>query len=348
MRLLPAAVVVVFAAAPAFARPPTKVDEIPPTERPREHFYGAIADKKPLSVRWEATPTSVPFGQSITLTLLVANAVNPRELLRPPLAELPEFQDKFTAFEDVPAVVTADEVRFAYKLAPRNEGPLDIPELTYRYYHPRFAEGTREQTVYAEAVRVNVTKPAEAKAPSPLIAPAEYLVRRDGGAFTRGGGPSGWLWAGLFGGGVLVWVAWVFGWRVLFPDAARLAAVRRHRAVRIALDRLRRPHLTPADVAVTVRNYLIGRWGLAFTAQTPTEVTEGLLDVGVPAERADEAGELLRACDAARFAGTGDRPVSAGRVRQCLSPPSACTPTRCRRRPPVRPSSTPSAWRIRR
>lgn len=297
------------------AGPPTTVDDIPPLERPREHFYGAIAGKKTFAVRWEATPISVPVGRTLTLTLVVSNAVNPKELTRPPLSDFPEFKALFSAFEDVPDVVNADEVRFAYKLTPRNEGRFDIPELTYRYYQPLAAEGKREQTVFAEAVLLTVTKQEEEKVPAvPLIAPAEFFERRDGGAFTRGGGPSGWLWAGLFAGGVLVGVAWVFGWRVLFPDAARLAAVRRNRAVRIALDRLRRPHLTPADVTVVVRNYLIARWGLAFTAQTPTEVADGLLDVGVPAERADEAGELLRACDAARFAGTSDSPVSASRA----------------------------------
>lgn len=310
-----AVVLTLVLAAAVTAEPPTSVEDIRPTERPREHFYGAIAGKKPLAVRWEVTPTSVPLGRTFTLTLVVSNAVNPRELTRPPLADFPEFQDKFTAFEDLPDVRTDAEVRFAYMLTPRNVGRLDIPELTYRYYQPLAAAGKREQTVFAETVRVTVTKPAEEKVQAvPLVAPAEFFERRDGGTFTRGGGPSWWLWVALFVGGAFVGVAWVYGWRVLFPDAARLANVRRNRAVRIALDRLRRPNLTPADVAVTVRNYLIARWGLTFTAQTPTEVIDGLVEVGVPADRAEEAGDLLRACDAARFAGASDSPVSAGRA----------------------------------
>jgi hypothetical protein len=112
----------------------------------------------------------------------------------------------------------------------------------------------------------------------------------------------------------LVVTAWVIGWQWLFPDAARLATVRRHRAVRIALDRLRKPKLSAEEIALTVRNYLIARWGLAFTAQTPAEVATGLQEVGVPAERATEAEGLLRDCDAARFGGAGDTTVPANRA----------------------------------
>jgi hypothetical protein len=293
---------------------PTRVDDIPVLERPRDHFYGAISAAKSVRVWWQVTPVSVPFGESFTLTLVVSNAVNPDELTRPPLLDFAAFRDLFSSIEDLPPDPTASgEATFSYRVTPRHEGMQDIPELKYRSYQPLAPPGYTTLTTHATKVPFTVTKPPVPPT-QPLIGPAEFFAVRSDGAFTRSGGPDWWLWAGLFATGVVVGVVWVVGWRRLYPDAARLAVIRRNRAVRIALDRLRRPKVTADAVAVTLRNYLIARYGLPFTAQTPTEVAAGLEDVGVPAERAAEAEGVLRACDAARFAAATDTPVSAAAV----------------------------------
>lgn len=322
--------VLLLVAGVAPAESPTSVDQIPVIERPQKLFYNAIAGSEKLAVRWEVSPGSVPLGGSLTLTLVVANAANPQELVRPPLADLtkdrdllealPQFPVLFSAVEDLPDDPPAPgEVRFRYKVTPRNEGTFRVPELTYRYYQPRAQQGRRTMAAHSLAVPFTVSKPTVSSAPAtPLAAPDEFFAVRSDGMLSRSGGPSGWVWVGLFAVGAVVLTGWVIGWRVLFPDAARLAAIRRHRAVRIALDRLRRPHVTPGDVAVTLRNYLIARFGLAFTAQTPGEVAAGLTEVGVSAERAAEAEELLRDCDAARFAGAGDTAVSAKRAAEMI------------------------------
>lgn len=310
----------VFAIAFALAAPvvradvPTRVDDIPVIERPPDHFYGAISGPKSVRVRWQLTTAAVPFGESFTLTLVVSNAVNPDELARPPLLDFAEFRTLFSAVEDLPPDPTAnDEAAFRYRVTPRNEGTFSIPELKFCSYQPLAPAGSRTLTTHAGKEAFAVTRPAVTRSP-PLVGPSEFFTVRADGAFTRSGAPDWWAWVVLFAASVVGGVVWVVGWRRLYPDAARLAAIRRHRAVRIALDRLRRPHVSADAVAVTLRNYLIARWGLAFTAQTPAEVASGLAEVGVPAERAAEAEGVLRACDAARFAAATDTGVSAAAV----------------------------------
>lgn len=293
---------------------PTRVDDIPVIERPREHFYGAISTRKSVQVRWQLTPATVPFGESFTLSLVVSNVVNPDELVRPPLLDFPAFRELFSAIEDLPPDPTAgDEFTFSYRVTPRHEGPQAVPELKFCSYQPLAPSGHTTLTTHAAKVPFTVTK-AKLPPAQPLIGPEEFFAVRSDAVFTRSGAPDWWLWVGLTAGGVIVGVGWVIVWRRLYPDAARLAVIRRNRAVRIALDRLRRPKVTADTVAVTLRNYLIARYGLAFTAQTPAEVAAGLEEVGVPAEQAAEAGAVLRACDAARFAAAADNPVSAAGV----------------------------------
>ncbi len=296
------------------AQPSARADDIPVIERPGDHFYGAISARKSVQVRWQLTPAAVPFGESLTLTLVVSNVVNPDDLTRPPLLDFAKFRDLFSSVEDLPSDPTAgDEVTFSYRVTPRNEGAFHIPELTYCSYQPLAPTGSRTLTTHAAKVPFAVTKPAVTRSP-PLVGPPEFFGVRSDGAFTRSGAPGWWVWVVLFAGGALAAGVWVLTWRRLYPDAARLAAIRRHRAVRIALDRLRRPHVSADGIAVTLRNYLIARWGLAFTAQTPAEVATGLAEVGVPPERAAEAEGVLRACDGARFAAATDNPVSAAAV----------------------------------
>lgn len=326
-----AVAVALLVTVPATAQLPTSVEHIPVIERPPNHFYGAIAGGKRLEVRWELSPTSAPLGTPLTLTLVVRQAANPHELTRPPLLELDGFSTLFTVVEDLPDEPDepdgSADVTFRYRLTPRSEGGYQIPELTYCYYEPRAPSRARTQTVYAKAVPFQVTKLPQGVVTSvPIDGPPEFFERRDGGAFARSGGPQWWAWVGLFTAGVVGAVGWVVGWRVLFPDAARLARIRHHKAVRTALDRLRKGDPTAEQVAVTVRNYLIARWGLAFTAQTPAEVAAGLSGVGLPSERAAEAEGLLRACDASRFGGdTGVSPARAAAMIERwegVSPPS--------------------------
>ena len=56
----------------AVAAPPALAD-VPPLDRARPHFYGAVADRDPVTVAWAAAPA----GGDIALTLTVRGAANP-------------------------------------------------------------------------------------------------------------------------------------------------------------------------------------------------------------------------------------------------------------------------------
>ena len=295
---------------------PPSVDAIPPVERPAEHFYGAIAGNKPVRVRWEGVPASVPLGGSFTLTLVVEDAANPHELTRPPLMELADFRERFTAADPLPDERPGEDVRFRYRMTPRNAGRFEVPELEYASYRPTAPAGHRTDTTYAAGVSFTVTPSAVAVVPPVPVAGDDSLFTLRGGAGAGGGPGWGW-WAGLVAVGAGGCVGWVVGWRVLSPDGVRLARIRRHKAVRVALDRLTRAE-SAEEIGATVRAYLASRWGLAGGAQTPAEVAAGLIAAGVANEHAAEAERLLRDIDAARFGGGEGVPASraAGLVRR--------------------------------
>src|SRR5262249_29071821 len=111
----------------------------------------------------------------------------------------------------------------------------------------------------------------------------------------------------------LVVGGWLVVWRVIFPDAARLAKLRRNRATRNALDRLKKAPSTPHPARVAAfasGQSLTARFGVPPPAHTPTEVAAALRDVEQPAERAADAEAFLRACDATRFDRSDDTGLS--------------------------------------
>ncbi|MFO0848448.1 MAG: BatD family protein [Gemmataceae bacterium] len=278
-------------------------------DRAREHFYDAVAAGE-VRVSWSADPTAVPQGGDVTLTLIVRGAANPAELRKPDLRKLPKYGERFQVIDrtDPPPKSDAAEVRFTYTLRPRQTSPVEVPALRYAYYRPGLPEGRRFQTAYADPLTLTVTAPPSAAAPPPvpLDGPEKFFHLA-----TDRGKPvvPRWAWAVP---PLLVPVTvggWVLGWRWLFPDAARRAKLRRTRAVRIALDRLKRAGTAPdpaAEAAATVHGYLAGRFSLPPAAQTPTEIAVALREAGQPESLAEAAAGFLTACDTARFAPAGD------------------------------------------
>ena len=283
--------------------------DIPPIDRRAADFYGAIAaGRENVTATWDVNPESVPVNSDITLTLTVRHAANPEELARPDLGRMSGSLGDFQ-IEPLPDVPPDDGVvRLRYRLRPRTAEPgtLTVPSLTYRYYRPRFPEGRRFQTTYAEPVSVTVTSPVAE--PSRVMLPV--------------GGPASFFAVVPSGSAVhvprLVWVVPVLALpalaicgvvlgRRLFPDAARRAHIRRNRAVRSALDRLGRANRTAntaGEVAAAIRTYLVARHQLPPTARTPTEITAALTRLGWPIGHVNQAESLLRDCDSARFSKT--------------------------------------------
>jgi hypothetical protein len=120
-----------------------------------------------------------------------------------------------------------------------------------------------------------------------------------------------WLAVGLFG--PLAAGAWFLVWRRIYPDAARMAHIRRSRAARRALDAIRKSGRTldpPATIAAAVLSYLRTRFPLPESAVTPSEIAGELTEAQVPSEVAEDIADVFRACDHARFAPPGDRGAS--------------------------------------
>ncbi len=312
---MPPLAVLLLLISPAAPRP--SVNDLSPVDRQRDDFYGAITGGGKVTAAWALSTDKATLGTDLTLTLTVTNAANPHELSRPPLADRDDFRKLFGVIEDVPGPAPppdAARVEFRYKLRPRAEGKYSLPELKYLYYAQAAPPDRRFQTAFVAAVPFSVTKPPVPKSPVvPLDGPTQFFQVRSAAVFPPSGGPSAWWWAGLLGGAAVLTAGWIVGWRVWYPDAARLARIRRTRAVRVAFDRLRTAALSPdptADTATAFRRYLHDRFGLPYSATTPAEVATGLTELNLPPDRIAEAEQLLRRCDAARFAAAGDIMVS--------------------------------------
>lgn len=317
MRPPPLLLLLLFPPAASAQPPRPSVRELTPLERQKDDFYGALAGTVRVSVAWTVAPAAVTLGGDTTLTLTVTGAANPHELTRPPLADRDEFRQLFSVIDDLPgpaAAPTTTAVEFRYRARPRTEGRFEVPELKYLYYARQAAQNRRFQSAYAAAVPFTVTKPVTKSAAAvPLDGPPRLFEVRERGPFARSGGPGVGWWAGLFGGATLAAVGWVVGWRWVYPDAARLAKIRRTRAVRVALDRLRKAAAAADPAAATAAafcGYLTARFGVPPAARTPPEVADALRAQAFDDTRVAAAEGLLRRCDAARFAGTTDAAVS--------------------------------------
>jgi len=300
----------------AIAQDRPSIEQLSPVERQTAHFYNALATgQKGVQVEWSVDPPAVPVNGELTLTLTIRHAANPHELVKPDLRTLGEFTRRFQVLDrtDPPASPDAAEVRFTYGLRPRSTGVDQVPSLRYVYLRKN-GSGWKPFTTFTRSIPVTVTaaaaRPTAAAAPVPLDAPEEFFTLAEERP-TVTPGRFGWL---LPVAAVPVAVlAWVLLWRRLFPDAVRLAKLRRNRAARLALDRLKKARASadPAGAAASaLRGYLSARFGIPPAAQTPAEVSAALRAVECPAEKAADAEAFLRACDAARFTPTPDHGLS--------------------------------------
>ncbi|HET6574938.1 MAG TPA: hypothetical protein VFG68_15135 [Fimbriiglobus sp.] len=301
----------------AFAAPDRpSVADLSPVDRQTPDFYNALA-VGPMGVQaeWAVDPPTVPINGELTLTLTVRHAANPPELVKPDLRTFDEFTKRFQVLDrtDQPAAPDAAEVRSTYGLRPRSTGEMKVPSLRYVYFR-KDGNAWKSFTTYANSVPIIVTAPAPKPTPStvpvPLDAPEEFFTLAEERP-TATPGAFGWLLPVAVVPFAVI--GWVVLWRWLFPDAVRLAKLRRNRAARLALDRLKKARTSadPAGAAASAfRGYLSARFGMPSAAQTPAEVSAALRAVECPADRAADSEAFLRACDAARFTPTPDGGVS--------------------------------------
>jgi hypothetical protein len=207
---------------------------------------------------------------------------------------------------------------FHYRLRPREATVKGIPSWPFVYYRPGAVNPSvgSYQTTYVPKVPVQVTPRAqvqatdvqgteEPRAPARLYRIVEGpAVLRSDGAWTS---PGPWTIT-LFALAALLMpplltLAWYAAWRHRYPDAARLARLRRSQAAERALKALR---TSGADgtgrAAAAVSGYLRERLDLRSAEPTPAEVGQHLERSGISPPLAEKAIAFFHTCDAARFA----------------------------------------------
>ena len=290
----------------------------PPLFEPPQGFYKARGN--PVAATWSVDRTTLPENESITATLTIAGATNPQDIVRPDLAKIREFADRFQ-IENVPG----RSPTFAYKLRPRNAAVNRLPSMDF-HYDSGVKVGNPFKNARAKGIDLVVTAVAKAKPqPVPLLEPDRFFEIESGShVLEKQPFAAGWMaWLGLFLLGILIAAMWYIVWENLYPDGAKLAKLRRNRAMRRATDAIRRDDSAGA-VAAAVIGYLRSRCPLPAGCETPSEVGEALRSANIPA--ADAAEEFLRRCDEARFAPKSDSALSlADEARSLLARMEAAT-----------------------
>lgn len=257
-----------------------------------------------VKAKWSVDRTSLREDESLTATLTITGASNPDEIVRPDIAKIRAFADRF----QIEGVSGTSPV-FVYKLRPRNAQVNRLPSLDF-FYDSGVKVGDPFKNARAagfDLVITPVEKPAAQ--PTPLIAP-ERLFKLETGSRVLEREPfvAGWFsWVALFLLGILAASVWYALWRRAYPDGARLAKLRRNRAMRRAMDALARAD-SPERVASAVVGYVRSRCPLPAGCETPSDVRAALHAAGITG--ADAAESFLRRCDAARFAPSSDNAMS--------------------------------------
>ncbi len=304
-------------AAPLFAQDdaPPERQGIPVVGRPASDFYNAAGDRVKLTA--SAAPAEVPLNEWTTFTLTITNLLNAADIEKPSLKALPEF-DVFQVDEAKEFDPPYDPARraqrvFVYKLRPNSRAIESIPEFAFHYYDPkRIVLPNRPQDRFpkalSNAVPIHVTPPVAPPpvAATPLEIPAFALsLAVDDGSCAASPSIPNWVWALTLALPPFLAVGWVLWWKALYPDAAKLLQLKRHRAVRhalVALSRLGKGDDNSAQaIAAAMNRYLHERFDVPVYARTPPEIAAHLQSVGCSTERIEQATTFFRDCDAARF-----------------------------------------------
>lgn len=304
-------------AAPLFAQDdaPPERQSIPVVGRPASDFYNAAGDGVKLTA--SAAPTEVPLNEWTTFTLTITKLLNAADIEKPSLKALPEFDgfqiDEAKELDPPYNPAKRDQRIFVYKLRPNSKAIESIPEIAFHYYDPkRVVLPNRPQDRFRKGlsnfvpIRVlpPVAPPPVAVLPLEIPAFALSLATEDGPCAGRSSIPN-WIWMLALALPPFLAVGWVLWWKALYPDAAKLLQLKRHRAVRhalAALSRLGRAGDEGAQaVAAAMHRYLHERFDVPVYARTPPEIAAHLQATGCSTEPIEQATAFFRDCDAARF-----------------------------------------------
>jgi hypothetical protein len=307
---------------PARADAPAE-DEVPLVGRPADlPFSGASAGfvvepgpeyRVPFLVSAAASHTRLESQTPLTFTVTITAAGRVRHPpVRIDLKQAPDFKEAFY-IEDLTdgqkEHIGPSSWRWVYRLKPRGPGVEEIPGLPFVFYNPDLRPAERAfQVIWTDPIPLTVGAPEPVEVDQDL--PDSILEVATGPGVLAERIP--WQLPGpvvltaLLSGPPLVCFAWYWLWRRMYPDAARRAHLRRSQAAARALRALSMiAPRTGADrgdqVAAAVAGYLRERFDLIPAEPTPGEATERLLAHGMPADLAEEAGQVLGNCAAYRF-----------------------------------------------
>jgi hypothetical protein len=256
-------------------------------------------------------------------------------VLRPPerinLREVLAFEKSFYIAREPATVEKPGPGKWvwAWRLRPRGPWVREVPGFPFLFFNPDIRpEEKGYQMLWTAPLPLTVAEdePIRPTPPGPveLVEPvgAEALRYR------------AWLKPG-WGAAVLALVlppaacvVWYLVWWWMYPDAARLALLRRNRAAGRALAVLDRLPSSPdaeraEGMVQALTGYLTERFGLSIASPTPEEAA-----AIVPAGAAERMEALWRQADAARFAGAGCPDVGEARrliadLEELTCPPSS-------------------------
>jgi hypothetical protein len=342
---LVAALLLIPSVAPARPKVRPAVEEPPLVGQPMS-FSGGVGRFK-IAARVSATEVR---AEDPLLYTLYVSCLGPlgRAPDRPDLRKLPAFKNRFV-IQDVPArdlfgARPGEHAwEFNYLLKPRSPEVTEIPPLLFAYYKPGVVPVHKGYwTTATPSIPLKVTPRSRAIVPTaggdPLRAPERFYHITEGVAVLGNDDglaqPRKWTITLLLLGPPLLALGWYWVWRRRYPNAARLAQIRRSRAALQALHALHavkdaEPAARARQAAKVVDAYLRDRFALTGSAPTPAEIETHLHDVGLASARAAQVADFFRACDAACFAPaptSENLPGAAGRLILALEGESCPSP----------------------
>jgi hypothetical protein len=288
-----------------------------PAVRPAKNFYGGAGTG--VKIEASAKPTELTIDGWITYSLKFTNLVNAKDVEKPKLSALDDFNRNFQVDDQQSDPVwkpnQPGQRMFIYRLRPRSVKVDSIPQFTFSYFDPKrkVPQGSEEKayaTTWTSTIRIEV-QPAREPPPAaavPLQVPAFAASTGTHSDLLQRG--SGFQWTVLLGLLALVLpvaisIIWVILWKRKYPDAAKLARQMRSRAARKAWAAL---HRAPDALAISsaVSQYLHDRYDLSAANNTPAEIRGNLVGLGFNEEVVGEVESLYTECDMLRFAPASD------------------------------------------
>jgi hypothetical protein len=291
----------------------------PPLVGQPEHFSGGVGR---FRIAASVSTRELQAEDALVYSLNV-QSVGPwlRAPHRPDLRKLQSFKSRFV-IQDLPqqdvsgAMPGGHSWQFHYSLKPRSPEVTDVPPLLFAYYKPGVIPPERGYwTTATSSIPLKVQPRGKAvlvdSEGRPLRAPERFYQIAEGpevlGHEERLARPHLLTLLLLLLGPPALAVAWYVTWKRVYPDAGRLARIRRSHA---AVQARKALHAGTAatgsedaarNAARAVELYLRDRIGLVLAVATPLEVESYLLRAGVALETARKVGNFFRACDAACF-----------------------------------------------